>query len=108
MKKKELKQRIKELEAENLLLRTMAMQPIYIYLYRQLPYNPWWEYFLPQPYRLLQPIGPVTYEPNTTWGKSGGTQTIDGSWQTGSASKYITDLKITGSQIICRDHIGMQ
>ena len=67
MSKKQLKKRIKELEAENLILRIMASSPVYIYLYSRLPYRHYW-----QPYR-WHPIGPVTCEPiwkiadNSNW-----------------------------------------
>lgn len=61
MSKKKLKARIKELEAENLVLRVMALNPVYIYLYAPLPYNPYW-----QPY-VAPVIGPVTCEPDWTW-----------------------------------------
>lgn len=73
MSKKQLKKRIKELEAENLMLRTMAAisYPVYIYLYRDIPYNPYW-----QPYRLPTPGWYVDYaNPQVTW-ISGGTSDV--------------------------------
>jgi hypothetical protein len=67
MKKKELKARIKELEIENTILHTQlkaVSYPVYIYLYRYLPYNPYWyDYTYPMDWRV---------EPSTTWTISGG------------------------------------
>ena len=64
MSKKKLKKRIQELEAENLLLRTMQWNPIYIYLYRDMPYNPYWIPY--QPYRYLPTPG-WEIEPSRTF-----------------------------------------
>ncbi len=95
MKKKELKQRIKELETENLMLRVMALNPVYIYLYNPLPYNPYW-----QPYRYLpQPIWYVDYaHPQVTNVGNGGWMPASGT------TEIIGDVQIVGSTTVCIDY----
>ena len=76
--KKELQKRIEELELKVAILEAtqIAMYPVYVYLYRDVPYNPYW-----QPYRY---VPDWTWRDPITWLQVtciGGTTEILGDWK---------------------------